>query len=77
MSKSIVYEKSLNLSIRIVNLYKWLGENKHEYVISKQLLRSETSIGANLAEALGAISKADFIAKAYISYKNVKKLYIG
>ena len=58
MSKSIVYEKSLNFSIRVVNLYKWLCEIKHEYVLSKQLLRSGTSIGANIAEALGAISTA-------------------
>lgn len=73
MSKSIVYEKSLNFSIRVVNLYKWLCEIKHEYVLSKQLLRSGTSIGANIAEALGAISTADFISKCYISYKECKE----
>ena len=67
MGQNIVYDKSLNFSIRIVHLYKWLCEEKKEFVLSKQLLRSGTSIGANLAEAQGAISKADFLAKAYIS----------
>ena len=61
--------KCMDFSIRIVNLYKYLVEEKKEYVLSKQLLRSGTSIGANLAEAQAAISKKDFVAKAYISLK--------
>lgn len=59
----------MNFSVRIVNLYKWLCDEKKEFVMSKQLLRSGTSIGANLAEAQAAISKADFAAKVYISSK--------
>jgi len=73
MAQSIIYEKALSFSIRIVNLYKWLSNTKNEYVLSKQLLRSGTSIGANIAEAIGAISNADFTAKLYISYKECKE----
>jgi four helix bundle protein len=62
-------EKSRKLAIRIVNLYKYLCDNKKEYVLSKQLLRSGTSIGANLAEAEYGISEKDFLAKVYISLK--------
>lgn len=63
--------KCMDFSIRIVNLYKYLTEEKKEYILSKQLLRSATSVGANLAEAQSAISKKDFVAKAYISLKEV------
>lgn len=68
MSDSIVFEKSKKFSVRIVNLYKYLYSKK-EFVMSKQLLRCGTSIGANIAEALCAISKKDFLAKMYISFK--------
>jgi four helix bundle protein len=61
--------KSKKFAIRIVNLYKYLCNNKKEYVLSKQLLRSGTSIGANLAEAEYGISEKDFLAKVYISLK--------
>ena len=63
------YDKSKRLARRIVKLYTYLCENKREYVMSKQLLRSGTSIGANLAEARCAISRADFLSKVYISLK--------
>ena len=63
------YEKSKKLARRIVKLYAYLCEGKMEYVMSKQLLRSGTSIGANLAEARCAISRADFLSKVYISLK--------
>ena len=66
-TKSITYDKAYKLAIRIVNAYKYLVDEKKEYV-SKQLLRAGTSIGANLAEANGSISKAEFKAKS-ISYK--------
>lgn len=59
----------MDFAIDIVNLYKYLCETKKEYVLSKQLLRSGTSIGANLVEAQSGISKRDFIAKIYISLK--------
>ncbi|KYC39561.1 four helix bundle protein [Scytonema hofmannii PCC 7110] len=66
---SKVYDKAYKFAIRMVNAYKHLSEEKKEFVLSKQLLRSGTSIGANIAEANGAISKADFRAKMSIAYK--------
>ena len=62
-------EKSKDFALRIVNLYKYLEKEHKEYVISKQVLRSGTSIGANLAEAECTISKKDFTAKIYIALK--------
>lgn len=55
--------KSKRFAIRVVKLYKYLCDEKKEYILSKQLIRSGTSIGANLAEAECAISKKDFLAK--------------
>ena len=66
---SISLEKSRKFAIRIYNLYKHLCEKKREYVLAKQLLRSGTSIGANLSEAQYAISKKEFLAKATIALK--------
>jgi four helix bundle protein len=62
-------KKSYDFALKIVKLYQFITKNKYEYVLSKQLLISETSIGANIAEANGAISKADFSAKISIAYK--------
>jgi four helix bundle protein len=62
-------DKSFKFALRIIKLYKYLIEEKKEYVISKQLLRSGTSIGANIREAQNAQSKADFIHKLSISQK--------
>jgi four helix bundle protein len=64
-----IQEKSFCFAIRIVNLCKYLREDQKEYVLSKQLLRSGTSIGANVAEAQQAQSKADFINKINIALK--------
>lgn len=61
--------KSKKLAIRIVKLYKYLCEEKNEYILSKQLLRSGTSIGANIAESKSASSKKDFLSKIYIALK--------
>ena len=61
--------KCMNFSVRIVNLYKYLSEEKKEFVLSKQVLRSGTSIEANLVEAQNAITKKDFLAKLFISQK--------
>ena len=61
--------KSKKFAVRIVKLYKYLCSEKKELVLSKQLLRSGTSIGANLAEAECAMSKNDFISKFYIAHK--------
>ncbi len=66
-------DKCMDFAIDIVNLYKYLCETKKEYVLSKQLLRSGTSIGANLVEAQSGISKRDFIAKIYISLKETSE----
>ena len=68
-NKSIAYEKSLAFSKRIVNLYRYLCNEQKEYVLAKQILRSGTSIGANLAEARYGISKKDFLSKVYIALK--------
>lgn len=65
----ILEQKSFQFTIRIVNLCKHLHSAKREYTLSKQLLRSGTSIGANLAEAPQAQSKADFISKLSIALK--------
>lgn len=62
-------DKSYQLALQIVNVYKELTNSKKEYILSKQLLRSGTFIGANIAEANGAISNADFSAKISIAYK--------
>lgn len=60
---SVVYEKAYRFAIRVVRAYQYLCENRKEFVLSKQMLRSGTAIGANIAEANGAISEADFSNK--------------
>ena len=64
-------DKSYAIAVRIVKMYKYLCDKKHEYVLSKQVLRSGTSIGANIVEANGTISKDDFSANMSIAYKEV------
>ena len=64
-----IYEKSFRFSIRIVNLCKYLQREKKEYVLSKQILRSGTSIGANVAEARHGQSRPDFASKFNIALK--------
>ena len=66
---NVLLEKALLFAARIVKLYKYLTAEKNETVISKQIIRSATSIGANANEAVFGISKADFIAKLHISLK--------
>ena len=66
---SVGYDKSKNFAKRVVRLYAYLRDSKHEYVMSKQLLRCGTAIGANLAEAKCSISRAEFLSKVYISLK--------
>ena len=67
--QNVVKDKSFDFSVRIINLYKHLTGNKQEFVISKQLLRSGTSIGANVCEAEQAQSASDFLSKMSISLK--------
>ena len=69
MAESVTLDKSKEFAIRIVNLYKYLRDDKREFVMSKQLLRSGTSIGANLSEAMYGVSRSDFLSKAFISLK--------
>ena len=73
MNENIIADKSLEFAVRIVNLYKYLTEQKREFVLSKQLLRCGTSIGANISEAQKAQSRADFQAKMYIAYKEANE----
>ncbi|MBQ4165616.1 MAG: four helix bundle protein [Oscillospiraceae bacterium] len=68
-NKSIIEDKSKKFAVRIIRLYKFLGEDKKEYVMSKQILRSGTSIGANVKEGEYAQSKADFTSKMNIALK--------
>ena len=67
--KTTIEKKSFLFAVRIVKLCRYLQEEKKEYILSKQLLRSGTSIGANVAESQQAQSRADFISKMNISLK--------
>ncbi|MEI8046317.1 MAG: four helix bundle protein [Bacteroidota bacterium] len=73
MKENIVKNKSFDFALRIVKLYQFLVAEKKEYVISKQLLRSGTSIGSNIREAEHAESKADFIHKVSVSLKEANE----
>jgi four helix bundle protein len=70
---NVILDKSLEFAIRVVKLYKYLCDEKKEYILSKQLLRSGTSIGANINEAQAGQSKADFIAKMAIASKEARE----
>ena len=70
---NVILEKSFAFAIRIVNVYKYLINEKKEFVLSKQLLRSGTSIGANIEESIGGFSEADFVFKISISYKEARE----
>ena len=69
MKDSVIAMLSMNFAIRTVRFYKFLTEEKRVFIISKQLLRSGTSIGANVSEAVFAQSRADFISKMSIALK--------
>ncbi len=71
--ENVIREKSFAFALRIVNLYKYLHREKKETVLSKQVLRSGTSIGANIEEALGGQSDKDFLSKLSISYKEARE----
>lgn len=74
MKKNIIQEKSFEFALEVIRLYKQL-KNQNEHVISKQLLRSGTSIGANVEEAIGAQSKKDFINKMSVAYKESRETH--
>ena len=73
MNDNIIVEKSKAFAVRVIRLYQYLQGEKKEYVLSKQLLRSGTSIGANVKEAIRGQSKADFYAKMNISLKEASE----
>lgn len=73
MKENIIEEKSFEFAVRIVNLYKHLCNDQREYVMSKQLLRCGTSIGANVAESQRAQSRPDFAAKLNIALKEANE----
>ncbi|MEP2445735.1 MAG: four helix bundle protein [Balneola sp.] len=72
MKDNLIQSKSFEFSLSIISLYKLL-QNEREYIVSKQLLRSATSIGANIEEAIGGQSKRDFLAKVSISLKEARE----
>ena len=75
MNENAIEIKSFEFAVRIVNLYKHLTEEKREFVMSKQILKSGTSIGANVAEAQRGQSKPDFNAKMNIALKEANESY--
>lgn len=70
---NVIQIKSYDFAVRVVKLYKHLYQEKKEFVLSKQLLRSGTSIGANVEEAIGGQSRKDFFAKLTIAYKEARE----
>ena len=73
MKNSIAHIKAKEFAVRIVKFSKYLETEKHEHTLSKQILRSGTSIGANLHECINAQSKADFISKLQIALKEANE----
>lgn len=75
MKENVIQIKSYDFAVEIVKLYKYLVDEKKEFVLSKQLLRSGTSIGANVEEAIGGQSRKDFFAKLSIAYKEARETH--
>ena len=74
-SDNVIQQKSYAFAIRIVKLHRYLVQEKKEFVLGKQLLRSGTSIGANVEEAIGGQSEKDFFAKMTIAYKEARETH--
>ncbi|MCC7350771.1 MAG: four helix bundle protein [Phycisphaerales bacterium] len=72
-SENIIQTRSFAFAVRIVRLCQFLTDQKREYVLSKQLLRCGTSIGANVEEAIGGQSRPDFLSKLSIAYKEARE----
>jgi four helix bundle protein len=70
---NVVQIKSFDFALKVIEAYKYLKEEKREFVMSKQLLRSGTSVGANIEEAIGAQTDKDFFMKITISYKEMRE----
>ncbi len=75
MKENVISEKSFTFALRIVKLYQYLCEEKKEFVLSKQILRSGTSIGANIEEGIGGQSGKDFHSKMSIAYKEARETH--
>ncbi len=75
MKDNIIQDKSYAFALRSVKLYLYLKNEKQEYTLGKQLLRSGTSIGANVEEAIGGQSNRDFLAKISIAYKEARETH--
>ena len=73
MKDDVLLSKSMDFAVRIVNLNKYLSQEKKEHVLSRQMLRSGTSIGANVREAVNAQSRKDFVAKMSIALKEASE----
>ena len=73
MKENILLDKSFQFAVDIVKLYEYLKNEQKEFILSKQLLKSGTSIGANIEEAIGGYSKKDFKSKLSISYKEARE----
>ena len=73
MNETALQKKSKAFAVRIIRMYQYLCEEKHEYVLSKQVLRSGTSIGANVREAKRAQTTPDFNAKLFIALKEAEE----
>lgn len=72
---NVVQEKSYAFALKIIKFYKYLTFERKEYILGKQILRSGTSIGANIEEAIGGHSKKDFLAKFVIAYKEARETH--
>lgn len=75
MKENVVQEKSYAFALRIVKLFRWLCETKNEFVLAKQILRSGTSIGASVEEAIGGQPEKDFYSKMTIAYKESRETH--
>jgi len=73
MKENIILDKSYKFAVRIIRLYIYLKKEKKEFELSKQIVRSGTSIGSNVEEAIGGLSRKDFSAKMGISYKESRE----
>ena len=71
--ENIVLKKAYLFALRIIKLYQYLVKKKKEYILSRQILKAGTSIVANLEEAMGGISRKDFLAKVSIAYKETRE----
>ena len=73
MEQNVIVQKSYQFALRVIKLYTFLCKEQHEYVLSKQLLRSGTAIGALVSESKFAQSRADFINKMYVALKEANE----